>query len=217
MPPRHGRGAARPARVEEADDDRAVLPDRLEAPEDRGEARDPGRKGDRGHQVPRDPRSPAAPDGAGPAADAVFGALEAGVKECPELKDLAHLVETGEADAGLRAHLAKCDACQEARQSLEEEATSLQISISELWFREQVSCPDASTLEKFRKSRLGAEEQAYVDFHLETLKCPTCQGRMGEAEVAESVEVRSSAARSRKKVADASIKLIGDLKQGKRR
>jgi hypothetical protein len=137
------------------------------------------------------------------------------MKDCPEIKDLAHFVETGEGGRDLAAHLERCDACQEAKASLEDEAMSLQISISELWFREQISCPDASTLERFRKRQLGAEEQAYVAFHLETLDCRTCQGRQAEAELAESVEARGSASRSRRKVHDASIKLIGEMKKRK--
>jgi hypothetical protein len=137
--------------------------------------------------------------------------------ECPELKDLAHFVETGEGTADLQAHLKRCDACQEAKANLEDEAMSLQISISELWFREQISCPDAPTLERFRKAGLGAEEQAYVEFHLETLECRTCQARMGEAEVTQSVATRGRADRSRRKVHDASIKLMGEMKKGKGR
>lgn len=131
------------------------------------------------------------------------------MKECPELKDLAHFVETGEGSADLREHLVRCDACQDARSNLEEEAASLQISISELWFREQVSCPDGPTLEKYRKTRLGAEEQAYVKFHLDRLECPTCQARMGEAELLQAPS------KSRRRVADATTTLLRDLRKGR--
>ena len=136
------------------------------------------------------------------------------MKECPEIKDLAHFIESGDGSRELAAHLDACDACQDARKSLEDEAMSLQISISELWFREQISCPDSATLERYRKKQLGAEEQAYVSFHLKTLLCRTCEARQGEAEVLESVEARGSAARSRRKVTDASMKLLGEMKKG---
>jgi hypothetical protein len=135
------------------------------------------------------------------------------MKECPEIKDLAHFVESGEGNRDFLAHLDQCDACQEARKSLEDEATSLQISISELWFREQISCPDSPTLERYRKRQLGAEEQAYVSFHLKTLLCRTCEARQAEAEVLESVESRGRAARSKRKVTDASMKLMGEMKK----
>jgi hypothetical protein len=137
------------------------------------------------------------------------------MKECPELRDLAHHVETGEGDASLLGHLAKCDACQEAKANLEDEGMSLQISISELWFREQISCPEAEVLERFRAKKLPATERAYVEFHLETLDCPTCQARNAEAEQSLSPDARGKASRSRKKVADATIKLLGDLKKGR--
>ena len=130
------------------------------------------------------------------------------MRECPEIKDLAHHVETGEGSRDLQAHLERCDACQEARANLADEARSLQISISELWFREQISCPDAQTLDRFRKRSLDAETHAYVAFHLETLDCKTCQGRQGEAELAQSPDGRGRATRSRRRVADATIKYI---------
>jgi hypothetical protein len=135
------------------------------------------------------------------------------MKDCPEIKDLAHFIETAEGSRELQAHVARCDACQEARANLEDEARSLQISISEIWFREQISCPDAETLERFRKRTLDAEEQDYVAFHLETLDCPTCQGRQSEAELVQSPEGRGRASKSRRRVADATIKLLGDMKK----
>jgi hypothetical protein len=131
------------------------------------------------------------------------------MKECPEIKDLAHFVESGEGSRELVAHLERCDACQDARKNLEDEAMSLQISISELWFREQISCPDAATLERYRKRQLGAEEQAYVSFHLKTLLCRTCEARQDEAELLESVESRGRAARSKRRITES---LKGELK-----
>jgi hypothetical protein len=139
------------------------------------------------------------------------------MRDCPEMRDLAHFVETGEGSPDMVAHIESCDACQEARSNFEDEAMSLQISISELWFREQISCPDAPTLERFRGKSLGGEERAYVEFHLEILECPTCQARLGESEVTQSPEARGSAFRSRRKVADATSRLLGDLKKGKGR
>jgi hypothetical protein len=137
------------------------------------------------------------------------------MKECPEMRDLAHFVETGEGAPEMIRHLERCDACQEARENFEDEAMSLQISISELWFREQISCPDPGVLQRLQAGTLPAEERAYVDFHLETLACKTCQGRFEEAELSRSVQARGRASRSKKKVADATIKLLGDLRGGK--
>jgi hypothetical protein len=135
------------------------------------------------------------------------------VRECPELKDLAHHVETGDGAADLVSHLKSCDACQEARENLEDEAVSLQISISELWFREQISCPGGAAIEQFAAGTLEADEKAYVAFHLNTLECPTCQARLGESEVVRSPELRGRASRSRRKVDDATSRLLGDLKR----
>jgi hypothetical protein len=139
------------------------------------------------------------------------------MKDCPEVKDVAHFVETGEGSGDFHAHLAGCDACQDVRRNLEDEARSLEICISEIWFREQISCPDAATLERFRKRTLIAEERDYVAFHLETLDCPTCQGRQEEAELVQSPEGRRRASTSKQKVHDASIKLMGEMTKGKGR
>lgn len=139
------------------------------------------------------------------------------MRDCPELRDLAHFVETGVAETGLLAHLDRCDACQEARANLEDEVMSLQISISELWFREQVSCPDPATLKQFRGKALKGLERTYVEFHLAVLECKTCQARIDEADVRESPEALGKAARSRRKLVDATTKLLGDMKGQDRR
>lgn len=135
------------------------------------------------------------------------------MRDCPELRDIAHWVETGEGGPELAAHVGRCDACQEARDNFVDEATSLQISISELWFREQISCPAEATLDAYSRMGLEPDERAYVAFHLDMLQCPTCQGRLGESEVSRSDDARGRATRSRKHVADATVKLLGDLKK----
>jgi hypothetical protein len=136
--------------------------------------------------------------------------------ECPELRDIAHYVEFGEGTRDLVKHLATCDACQEARDNLEDEAMSLQISISELWFREQVSCPDDGTLQAYAGKGLGDELRAYVAFHLDTLQCRTCQARLAELEIARSAEAKDRAGQSRAKVADATSKLLMSLRKNSR-
>lgn len=132
--------------------------------------------------------------------------------ECPEIKDLARFVETGEADEGLRAHVAGCDACRAAVENLEDEVLSLQISISELWFREGVSCPDEATLRAYFAGGADPEVRRYVAFHLQDLDCPRCQAFVGALENEASEDGRRRTTRSRARSEDASVKLLGDLR-----
>ncbi len=136
---------------------------------------------------------------------------------CPEIRDLAALAEQTEAPAALRAHVQGCDACQEARDNLEDEVTSLQISISELWFREGISCVDGAALKRYAARQLPPDEHEYVAFHLETLECRPCQARLGELESAATSEGRRRITQSRSRVADATTKLLGSLRKQDRK
>ena len=136
------------------------------------------------------------------------------MKDCPEIKDLAHFVETGEGSRRLQAHLARCDACQEVRANLEDEAREPRdLDLGALVPRADL-VPRRGDARAVPQATLVAEEQAYVAFHLETLECPTCQARQGEAELVQSPEARRRASPSKRKVPDASIKLMGEMNKG---
>lgn len=141
------------------------------------------------------------------------------MSECPELKDLARLAETGDAEPELSEHVRGCDACREALETLEDEVMSLQISISELWFREQVSCPDEAELKTFAKGGLEREYRRYIEFHLKDLDCVRCQTVVDALAVQAdgSEEGRRRVTRSRSRIEDASVKLLGDLRKTPRK
>ena len=133
--------------------------------------------------------------------------------ECPEIRDLAALAEQNEAPAALRAHVQGCDACQEALENLREEVLSLQIPLSEIWFREHISCLHADVLSEYRRGVLPKELQEYVKFHVEDLGCSRCQSRLGEAEANETRESKKAASRSRKRVGEATAVLLDELRR----
>jgi hypothetical protein len=145
--------------------------------------------------------------------------VEKRVSECPELKDLARLAETGEGEPTLVGHVQGCDACREALENLEDEVMSLQISISELWFREQISCPEEAELRSYAKGGLDRDYRRYVEFHLKDLDCVRCQSMVAAAEAAAdgSEEGRRRITRSRARIDDASVKLLGDLRKAPRK
>jgi hypothetical protein len=133
--------------------------------------------------------------------------------ECPELRELAAYVETGVAEAGLEEHVRDCEACREAVETLEDEVMSLQISISELWFREHVSCPHRDILGRYARGELDAEAASYVRFHVEDLECAWCQARQAELEAGSTAEGRRRLAASRSRVGEATAVLIEGLKR----
>jgi anti-sigma factor RsiW len=137
------------------------------------------------------------------------------VTECPEIKDLARFVETGEVEPGLEAHIEACEACKAAVENLEDEVMSLQISISELWFREEISCLDEAKLRTYVTGGLDREARRYVEFHLQDLDCPRCQAVVGAVENEASEEGRRRTTRSKARLDDASVKLLGDLRTKK--
>jgi len=133
--------------------------------------------------------------------------------DCPAISDLAALAEGGEVAAGLKAHVDDCDACQEALRSLQEEVLSLQIPLSEIWFREHISCPFGSVLADYRDQKLDPDAQEYVTFHVEELSCPHCQSRLEQGILEDSEEGRRSMRRSRERVGEATSVLLDELGQ----
>ena len=134
--------------------------------------------------------------------------------ECPEMAELAAFAEAGTIAEESRAHISACDACQDALQMLEEEILSLQIPLSELWFREHVSCPHGSVLGDYRDSKLSAEAADYVRFHVEELACPFCQARLEQSALEDTEEGRASIHSSRQRVGEATSALLDSLKRG---
>lgn len=135
------------------------------------------------------------------------------MSECPEIRELAAWLESGSGPPALVTHVERCDACGETVAGLREEMDSLQIPISELWFREQISCLDDSLLADYAAGRAAADLAAYIACHLETLRCVRCQGRMGAIEAAASAEGQRRSKRSRGRVDKESVKLLGDLRK----
>ena len=132
--------------------------------------------------------------------------------ECPEITALGAFAETGEATLGMREHIDGCDACQEALESLREEVLSLQIPLSELWFREHVSCPPLAILSQFRAKKLKKLASEYVEFHLEELGCPYCQARLEQETLSRSATGSKSLRQSRDRVTEATSSLLNEIR-----
>lgn len=135
--------------------------------------------------------------------------------ECPEVSELIAYLESGRAEEVLLVHVRGCDACQETLETLEDEIISLQISISELWFRNRVSCPHREVLRQHLDGDLSKDAAAYVRFHVEDLGCEYCQGRLEAEKAGRTPDGRRSLERSRSRLGEATSVLLDDLhKQG---
>lgn len=132
--------------------------------------------------------------------------------ECPEMGELASWVEEHKKPGPIRDHVDGCDACEEAIVALEDEILSLQIPLSEIWFRDHVSCPPRESLLHYAAGGLSGGEETYLRFHVEVLKCPYCVARLGEHDVATSPEASETAKRSRRRTTEATSSLLEELK-----
>ena len=54
------------------------------------------------------------------------------------------------------------------------EDEQLDMSVSEVWVRERISCPHRDILRAYLAGSLRHGERDYVAFHLETIECPFC-------------------------------------------
>lgn len=131
--------------------------------------------------------------------------------ECPQISELGAFAEDGSGSDELRAHVTGCEACQESLESLQEEVLSLQIPLSELWFRAHISCPHGAALAGYRDSKLEADALEYVAFHVEELGCPHCQARLEQGALEDSEEGRKAMRQSRARVGEATSILLDEL------
>ncbi|HMS17819.1 MAG TPA: hypothetical protein PKA37_13340 [Planctomycetota bacterium] len=134
------------------------------------------------------------------------------MSECPEISLLAAFVESGEAPVDVIQHVSSCDACQEAIESLREEVLSLQIPLSDLWFREHISCPSLELLKEFQAKKCQGAVADYLAFHVEELACSNCQARMEEDSLKKTKEGSAHLQQSRARIGEATSSLLGRIR-----
>lgn len=55
-------------------------------------------------------------------------------------------------------------------------------TVGEIWQRSQLSCPTRTELGGFLLQTLSADAAGYVEFHLQTVGCRTCQANLRDLE-----------------------------------
>ncbi|MBN2492358.1 MAG: hypothetical protein JXQ29_16035 [Planctomycetes bacterium] len=68
------------------------------------------------------------------------------------------------------------------------EEARLDMSISQVWAAERISCPHRDILRAYLAGGLEAAAQDYVAFHLEVIRCPFCLANLEDLDAATSAE-----------------------------
>ena len=82
-------------------------------------------------------------------------------------------------------------------------------SLGAIWRRERLSCPNREQLNGFLHGVLDADLHNYIDFHLKTIGCPTCQANLDD--LREKQAESAAPTRRRRKIFDSSAGLLSGL------
>ena len=70
-------------------------------------------------------------------------------------------------------------------------------SLGEIWRRNRISCPSREDLGSYLLNVLSAEQQLYIQFHLETISCRICQANLDDLKEQQKGSDEHSARRKR--------------------
>lgn len=79
-------------------------------------------------------------------------------------------------------------------------------TVSDIWRRGRLSCPDRRQLGSYLLGALPAESSAYIEFHLQTVGCRFCQANLGDLQ--EASQPTEAVARRRQKFFQSSAGLV---------
>jgi anti-sigma factor RsiW len=85
-------------------------------------------------------------------------------------------------------------------------------SLGAIWRRERLSCPSREDLNGYLHGVLEPEWRAYIEFHLKTVGCPTCQANLDD--LSEKQAETAAPKRRRRKIFDSSAGLLSNLAEG---
>lgn len=82
-------------------------------------------------------------------------------------------------------------------------------SLGAIWRRERLSCPTREELNGYLHEIHEADFQAYIEFHLRTIACPTCQANLDDLK--EKQAETGATRRRRRKIFDSSAGLLSNV------
>lgn len=92
------------------------------------------------------------------------------------------------------------------------------MSISQVWIQERISCPHRDILRAYLAGGIKKREQDYVQFHLETIKCPYCLANVEDLEAAsrtEKKDLHRKVTRARSRGLDSSAVFLQKLRDSR--
>jgi hypothetical protein len=84
-------------------------------------------------------------------------------------------------------------------------------SLGAVWRRERLSCPTREQLSGFLHQVLDRDLQVYVQFHLQTIACPSCQANLDD--LREKQTETPAHARRRRRYFEQSARLLNDARK----
>jgi len=89
-------------------------------------------------------------------------------------------------------------------------------SLGAIWRRERLSCPTREQLNGYLHDVLEPGLKGYVQFHLETVACPTCLANLDDLK-AKQAEAAPRTKKRRRKILDSSAGILGKVADGGRK
>jgi len=102
--------------------------------------------------------------------------------------------------------LRSSEAMRDRLRVVREERDRGEHSLGAIWRRERLSCLSREDLNGFLHGILDADLSKYVEFHLKTVGCPTCQANLDD--LREKQAETTAPKRRRRKIYDSSSKLL---------
>jgi hypothetical protein len=127
------------------------------------------------------------------------GQLHAYLDDALDDGDMAHIERTLRDSEELRQEL----------RIVREERDRGEHSLGAIWRRERLSCLSREDLNGFLHGILSPDFHEYVEFHLKTIGCATCQANLDDLK--EKQAESGSAGKRRRKILDTSSRLLADL------
>ena len=84
-------------------------------------------------------------------------------------------------------------------------------SLGAVWRRERLSCPTREQLSGYLHEVLDADHQAYIEFHLQTVGCSSCQANLDDLKEKQAETAAQS--RRRRRYFEQSARLLNDARK----
>lgn len=114
--------------------------------------------------------------------------------------------------ARIERTLRESEALRKLLRIVREERDRGEHSLGAIWRRDRISCLSRADLNGYLHGILEADLHEYIEFHLKTIACPTCQANLDD--LREKQAESAAFNRRRRKIFDSSAGLLSNLADG---